>query len=99
MMYAFVREVVIRNSRRNLTRAIQARYGSDHVALYNSTAEIRSTPGIEVGLLRHPYRSAAERRTFREWYNNNSAVVVHLQGLIVIFFDPKLNKQFYKIRN
>lgn len=107
MMYRFVRKVVIRSRRGRLALAIADYYGVEHVATYDRVAdfEIRYKADSEanklrdVYLIREPYISAAERVSFAEWFSKHSVVAAHFQGLLVIFTDPKLQKQFYKIRN
>ncbi len=100
MMYRFIREVVLPNRRRALQAAIISRYGAENVAAVGSVSELLaldSPPAVV--LLREPFRSAQERREFEAWYEGTHAVVAHLQGLVVLFFDPKLQKQFFRIRN
>lgn len=100
MMYRFIREVVIRTRRGRLPDAIAARYGAENVTVVDSVGELlalNSPRGIV--LLREPYRSAQERREFEDWYRDTHVVAAHLQGLMVLFFDPKLQKQFFRIRN
>lgn len=99
MMYRFIREVVIRSSRKGLTGAIQAYYGAENVGVADSVPELIAHDQKPVMLLREPFRSAAERREFEAWYAETHVVAAHLQGLMVLFFDPKLQKQFFRIRN
>lgn len=100
MMYRFIREVVLPNRRRTLPAAIADLYGAENVAVVGSVPELLaldSPPAVV--LLREPFRSARERREFEAWYEGTHAVAAHLQGLVVLFFDPKLQKQFFRIRN
>lgn len=99
LMYRFVREVVIRNPRRKLPAAIAAKYGTENVAVIDTVSELPAITGKPVVLLREPFRSRAERNTFRAWYAAHHVVAAHLQGLVVLFFDPKLQKQYFRIRN
>lgn len=100
MMYRFIREVVIHTRRGDLPAAIGVRYGAENVAVADSVAELVALGGGRpVVLLREPFRSAAERRQFVEWYAETHVVAAHLQGLVVLFFDPRLQKQFFRIRN
>lgn len=52
-----------------------------------------------VYLLVKPFVSASAETAWWAWYARNHAVVAHFQGVIVIFFDKKLQKQYYLIRN
>lgn len=100
MMYRFIREVVLPNRRRALPAAIVSRYGAKNVAAVGSVPELLaldSPPAVV--LLREPFRSARERKEFEAWYEGAHVVAAHLQGLVVLFFDPKLQKQFFRIRN
>lgn len=99
MMYRFIREVVMPTRRRDLPAAIIGRYGADRVAVVDSVAELEEVQGKEIALLREPFRSADERAAFEAWFDRTHVVVAHLQGLLVLFFDPKLQKQFFRIRN
>lgn len=99
MMYAFVREVVMPNKRKDLAQAIERRYGADRVAVIDSVEALREVNGKSVVILMGPFRSKEQKRRFDFWYKATHVVVAHLQGLIVLFFDPKLQKQYYKIRN
>lgn len=99
MMYRFIREVVIRSSRRKLPDAIAARYSVENVGVVDSVADLITHEPKQVILLREPFRSAVERREFEVWYEGMHVVAAHLQGLMVLFFDPKLQKQFFRIRN
>lgn len=100
MMYRFIREVVIRSSRRRLPEFIAEYYGHENVTVVDSVEELLTLNSPQtVVLLREPYRSTRERRRFEEWYAGVHAVGAHLQGLLVLFFDPKLQKQFFRIRN
>lgn len=99
MMYRFIREVVIRSSRRKLPETIIARYGVENVGFVDSVADLITHEPKQVILLREPFRSAQERREFEEWYGRTHVVAAHLQGLMVLFFDPKLQKQLFRIRN
>lgn len=99
MMYRFVREVVIRSSRRKLPETIMARYGAENVGIVDSVADLLAHEPKQVILLREPFRSAAERREFEAWYAETHVVAAHLQGMMALFFDPKLQKQFFRIRN
>ncbi|WP_298064911.1 hypothetical protein [uncultured Rikenella sp.] len=99
MMYRFIREVVIRTPRRKLPEAIGRRYGAGNVAVVDSVEELLAVLPKPVAVLREPFRSACERRQFEEWYGRTHVVGAHLQGLLVLFFDPKLQKQFFRIRN
>lgn len=103
MMYSFVREVVITSPRKVLPRKIEQRYSQQSVASFDSVAkfasEVAVNKSIDVAMIVEPYISRAERDLMYKWHAENHAVVVHLQGLLVLFFDPKLQKQFYKIRN
>lgn len=106
-MYRFVREVVIRSRRSRLALAIANYYGVEHVEIYDRVsdfeigykADSKDNRLRDVYLIREPYISAAERTGFAEWFSKHSVVAAHFQGLLVIFTDPKLQKQFYKIRN
>lgn len=100
MMYRFIRDVVIRSSRQRLAGAIQAYYGAENVVVVGSVPELLaldSPPAVV--LLREPFRSVRERKEFEAWYEGTHVVAAHLQGLVVLFFDPKLQKQFFRIRN
>lgn len=99
MMYDFIREVVMKHPRKRLIGAIVARYGAPDTAVADTVEELSRTTGKMVVLLREPFRSAAQRKEFDQWYRQTHVVVAHLQGLLVLFFDPKLQKQYYKIRN
>lgn len=105
MMYRFVREVAMPVRRRALAAAIVERYGAERVAAVDSVAELTALPADEAAgtkrivLLREPFRSAGERKTFAGWFNRTHVVAAHFQGLLVLFFDPKLQKQFFRIRN
>lgn len=99
MMYRFIREVVMPTRRRDLPAVIIGRYGADRVAVVDSVAELDEVQGKEIALLREPFRSADERTAFEAWFDRTHVVVAHLQGLMVLFFDPKLQKQFFCIRN
>lgn len=56
-------------------------------------------PPHEVALWPNPFATRREKQLFRRWYAENHVVVAHLPGLIVLFFDPKRPKQYFKIRN
>lgn len=99
MMYRFIREVVIPTRRKGLPVAISERYGAENVAMADSVAELEAATDKAIVLLREPFRSAAERRAFEAWFDRTHVVAAHLQGLMVLFFDPKLQKQFFRIRN
>lgn len=103
MMYRFVREVVLPVPRRAWTAAIVEQYGAEwQVVEIGSIAELPGVARSEaktIALLREPFRSAAERREFDAWFGRTHVVAAHLQGLLVLFFDPKLQKQFFRIRN
>lgn len=98
MMYRFVRETVLPCSRRELPEVIAARYGGVSVGSFEELAA-RSDSGSGVVMWRAPFRSARERRAFERWFAETHVVAAHLQGLLVLFFDPKLQKQFFRIRN
>lgn len=99
MMYRFIRDVVIQSSRRRLPGAIVAYYGAENVGIADSVAGLIAHEPKQIMLLREPFRSAQERREFEEWYGRTHVVAAHLQGLMVLFFDPKLQKQLFRIRN
>ncbi|HJE88633.1 hypothetical protein [Rikenella microfusus] len=99
MMYRFIREVVLPTPRRRLPEAIIDRYGTENVATVDSVADLKAVQDKQVVILREPFRSAAEREEFEAWFVRTHAVAAHLQGLLVLFFDPKLQKQFFRIRN
>lgn len=50
-------------------------------------------------ILREPFKNRKQHLMFEQWYAQNHVVTAHFQGLIVIFFDPKLQKERYVIRN
>lgn len=75
------------------------RYGAGNVAVVDSVDELLTVLPKPLVVLREPFRSARERRRFEDWYRRTHAVGAHLQGLLVLFFDPKLQKQFFLIRN
>lgn len=99
MMYRFIREVVLPTRRRQLTDTIVRRYGEERVAVVESVKELQAVTDKEIVVLREPFRSADERHAFEAWLGRTHVVVAHLQGLLVLFFDPKLQKQFFRIRN
>lgn len=102
-MYRFVREVVIRTRRRKLPETIAIKYGLGNVTVVGTIPDLIAVANLEIGpkilLLKEPFRTPAERRQFMAWYGANHVVVAHLQGLLVLFLDPKLQKQYYRIRN
>ncbi len=53
----------------------------------------------QVALLPNPFATRLEKQAFRQWYAQNHVVVADLPGLIVLFFDPKRPKQYFRIRN
>lgn len=75
------------------------RYGAENVAVVDSVDELLTVLPKPVVVLREPFGSVRERRRFEDWYRDTHMVGAHLQGLLVLFFDPKLQKQFYRIRN
>lgn len=99
MMYRFVREVVLPQRRRRLPEVIATRYGAENVRFVRSVAEVTDGEAKRVICLLEPFRTARERRDFERWYAETHVVAAHLQGLLVLFFDPKLQKQFFRIRN
>lgn len=99
MMYRFVREVVLPQRRRRLPEVIATRYGAENVRFVHSVAEVTDGEAKRVVCLLEPFRTARERRDFERWYAETHVVAAHLQGLLVLFFDPKLQKQFFRIRN
>lgn len=100
MMYRFVREVVLPHRRRRLPEVIAARYGAENVKIVRSVTELTDGKEVkQVVCLCEPFRTARERRDFERWFTNTHVVAVHLQGLLVLFFDQKLQKQFFRIRN
>ena len=104
LMYRFVREVAMPlRRRRELPEAIEAWCGTEwRVAEVDSDDALeKATPaGVKtIVLLREPFRSAAERRAFKTWFDRTHVVAAHLQGWLVLFFDPKLQKQYFRIRN
>lgn len=99
MMYRFVREVVLPQRRRRLPEVIATRYGAENVRFVRSVAEVTDGEAKRVVCLLEPFRTARERRDFERWYAETHVVAAHLQGLLVLFFDPKLQKQFFRIRN
>ncbi len=100
MMYRFVREVVLPQRRRRLPEVIAIRYGAENVKIVRSVAELTDGEGSKrVVCLLEPFRTAQERRDFDRWFTETHVVAAHLQGLLVLFFDPKLQKQFFRIRN
>lgn len=100
MMYDFIRTVVMPTPRKWLAEAIIVRYGgAGNVAVVDSMSGLENErEKANVVLLNEPFLTAEERRRFKEWYGDNNVVAVHLQGLMVLFFDTKLKKQFYSIR-
>lgn len=103
LMYRFVREVAMPVRRRELPEAIKAWCGEEwRVVAVDSVDELETAAFVgtkTVVLLREPFRSADERRTFEAWFDRTHVVAAHLQGLLVLFLDPKLQKQFFRIRS
>ncbi|MDE5945194.1 MAG: hypothetical protein K2G93_06390 [Rikenella sp.] len=104
LMYRFVREVAMPVRRRQELPTAIATWGAAEwrIVTVESVAELTATEVAErktIVLLREPFRSADERRTFEAWFAQTHVVAAHLQGLLVLFLDPKLQKQFFRIRS
>lgn len=91
MMYEFVRSYALKYRGEKLIKMIGAPTVDTVQELYNIKSDI--------AILRKPFKSRSEKKQFQEFYSNNHVVTAHFQGLIVVFFDKKLQKQQYLIRN
>lgn len=94
MMYEFVRQYAMRYRGKELIRVLIDKLQAESVDINNIVAPISL-----IGYIEQPYKNAAEHHQFMDWYKANHAVVAHFQGLVVIFFDKKFQKQFFMIRN
>lgn len=90
-MYAFVREHALHYRGSKMIRHIGA-------PVVDSVKQIDQSDAPVV-ILREPFRNRAQKREFDRWYAQNNVIVAHFQGLIVIFFDKKRQKERYLIRN
>ncbi|CDN30176.1 hypothetical protein BN938_0069 [Mucinivorans hirudinis] len=90
-VYSFVREYALENRGARLIEAIGVR-------VIARVGELDVYPDDMI-ILREPFISGGERALFKKWYEDNHCVVVHFQGLIVIFRNSKLQKQWFKVRN
>lgn len=91
MMYAFVRQHALTHRGDRLIADIGAPIADSMSEICNMESEIR--------ILRHPFRNRQERAAFKKFYDENHMVTAHFQGVLVFFFDTKLQKQQYIIRN
>lgn len=91
MMYAFVREHALTHRGERLIEKIA-------VPTVDSVRDLCNVKS-DIIILRQPFKSRAEKELFTKFYAENHVVIAHFQGLIVIFFDQKLQKQQYVIRN
>lgn len=67
--------------------------------IIDNVEDIANHQDGKILILREPFKNRKQHLLFKEWYAQNHAVTAHFQGLIVIFFDPKLQKESYTIRN
>lgn len=102
-MYEFIRTYAIKNRKRKLIEAIDAPVVSCVYELIELAEKFRdssfSEPKQSAVILKEPFKNRAQKRTYEKWYAQNHAVTIHFQGLIVIFFDKKLQKQRFLVRN
>ncbi len=80
-LYGFVRGVVLRVPRKEWTRVIFERYGTQ-----------------QVRLLPEPFTDRREHEMFEAWVAAHPSAVVELPGLIVVFLDPALQPQRFRVR-
>lgn len=94
-MYGFVREYALINRGKALIDAI----GAPVVKSVQELKQRNLKDDEEVLILQEPFINRSEHMEFNQWYEQNHVVTAHFQGLIVIFFDKKLQKEQYIIRN
>lgn len=97
MMFAFIREVVVPFKGRKRLDALLGYLGEENVFVTDDAHRLVECP-LPVAVLRQPFRCAREYRVFQEFYGSNHLVAALLPDMIVLFFDPKLQKQYYRIR-
>lgn len=87
-VYRFIREVVVPHRRSDLPQSIASAYAG------------RMASGSLV-LIERPFARPGERRRIKAWFRRpeTHATLIHLQGLLVIFLDPALQKEWYNVRN
>lgn len=98
-MYRFMREVVIRSSRKDLPRKIEDYFAGENITILDRVNQLPDKNISGLALIREPFFDRREETLWKEWYGTHHCAAVHFQGLMVIFFDKKLQKQFYTIRN
>jgi len=98
-MYTFVREVVMTTTEDEIPDRLKDIYGTENILVIGRAEELPQKSIASVVILRKPFYDRRDRMLWNKWYESHNCVAVHLKGSLVIFFDKKLQKQFYTIRN
>ena len=98
-MYNFVRETVLGNPRKKLPEKIRELYSSYDILEATHVEELPAVKENMIIMLHRPFLNRCQNKQWKRWYKENHCVAVHLQELLVVFSDKKLQKQFFKIRN
>lgn len=102
MVYSLVREVIMRCSGKDLARELIFRLGEHEVMVVDNVTEISqniSENRAHCVILREPFRSKEQQTEWEQLYEREHCTALHCQGWLIVFFDPKLQKQYFCIRN
>ena len=98
-IYKFVRETALGTPSRELPAKIKAAYPDRNITETIRMEEFPAETENAIIMLREPFRNSRQERLWKRWSETNHCAAVHLQGLLVVFSDKKLQKQFFKVRN
>lgn len=98
MLYSLIREEIMRYPKKLLAQRLAFRFGEDRVTVVENARDIAIGMNYCV-ILKEPFIDKDQEKIIEQLYQNNHCTMLHCQGFLVIFFDPKLNKQYIMLRN
>lgn len=66
--------------------------------IVHNTNELKEIDNYHILIFIEPFVSKIEKEKFRAWFDHNFYAALYFQGMIVIFNNPNLQKQFFKVR-
>lgn len=92
----------MRCRKRDLAQKLIFRLGDQKVVVVDDVTQISqniSQNRVCCVILREPFRSKEQQMEWEQFYEKEHCTVLHCQGWLIVFFDPKLQKQYFCIRN
>lgn len=98
MVYSLVREVVMRCRKRDLALELIARFGEQRVVVVENVEQVWQNQRYCI-ILKEPFRSKEQQASWELFYGQKHCTAVICRGWMLVFFDPKLQKQCFWVRS